>query len=46
MLTILTEDLIKKLEPGKIMFNSSFWSSSKDIKIAENFLSFSEKKIL
>ena len=41
--TILTEDLIKKLEPGKIMFNSSFWSSSKDIKIAENFLSYSEK---
>ena len=36
--TKLNEELILKLEPGKIMVNTTFWSTSKDFKVAERFL--------
>ena len=36
--TKLNEELILKLEPGKIMVNTTFWSTSKDFKVAESFL--------
>ena len=36
--TYLTEDLINEINPGKIMINSSFWSSTKDYNIAEKFI--------
>ena len=41
--TVLTEELIEKIEPGKIMYNSSFWSCSKDISISKKFLHNSKK---
>jgi len=41
--TCLTEDLIEEIKPGKIMTNSSFWSSTKDYKIAEKFIKNSDK---
>ena len=41
--TCLSKELINEIETGKIMINSSFWSSSKDIEIAKNFLSNSDK---
>ena len=36
--TYLTEDLINEINPGKIMINSSFWSSTKEYNIAEKFI--------
>ena len=36
--TKLNVELILKLEPGKIMVNTTFWSTSKDFKVAESFL--------
>ena len=39
----LTEDLINEIKPGKIMINSTFWSSSKDYNIAEKFIKKSDK---
>jgi len=41
--TYLTEDLINEIKPGKIMINSSFWSSTKDYKIAEEYIMNSGK---
>ena len=41
--TYLTEELINEIKPGKIMVNSTFWSSSKDINIAEKFINKSDK---
>ena len=41
--TYLTEDLINEIKPGKIMINSSFWSSTKDYNIAEKFIIKSNK---
>ena len=40
--TKLDEKLIMKLEPGSTMVNTTFWSTSKDINIAEGF--FQEHK--
>ena len=36
--TKLDEELILKLKPNTIMVNTTFWSTSKDFKIAENFM--------
>ena len=36
--TKLDENLIKKLVPGKKMINTTFWSTSKEFKVAENFM--------
>ena len=36
--TKLDENLIVKLEPGSTMINTTFWSTSKDFGVAENFL--------
>ena len=36
--TKLAEKLIFKLEPGVVMVNTTFWSTSKDFEIAENFM--------
>ena len=36
--TKLDENLIFKLEPGSSMVNTTFWSTSKDYDIAENFM--------
>ena len=36
--TKLDEKMIVKLEPGSIMINTTFWSTTKDIKIADRFL--------
>ena len=36
--TKLDEKLIFKLEPGVVMVNTTFWSTSKDFEIAENFM--------
>jgi hypothetical protein len=36
--TVLTKELIDEIKPGKIMYNSSFWSCSKDIKISKEFI--------
>ena len=36
--TKLDEQMIEKLEIGSIMVNTTFWSTSKDIAIAERFL--------
>jgi len=36
--TILDENLIFKLNPGVVMVNTTFWSTSKDFKVAENFM--------
>ena len=41
--TYLTEDLINEIKPGKIMINSSFWSSTKDYNIAEQYIMNSNK---
>ena len=41
--TVLTEDLIDKIKPGKIMYNSSFWSCSKDINISKKYIHNSKK---
>lgn len=41
--TVLTEELIEKIKPGKIMYNSSFWSCSKDINISKIYLHNSKK---
>ena len=41
--TTLSEDLIDKIKPGKLMYNSSFWSCSKDIKISKKYLQKSNK---
>jgi hypothetical protein len=36
--TKLEENLIFKIEPGTTMVNTTFWSTSKDFEVAENFL--------
>ena len=36
--TKLDENLILKLIPGSKMLNTTFWSTSKDFKVAENFM--------
>ena len=36
--TKLEENLILKIEPGSTMVNTTFWSTSKDFEVAENFL--------
>ena len=36
--TKLDENLILKLVPGSKMVNTTFWSTSKDFKVAENFM--------
>ena len=36
--TKLEENLIFKIEPGSTMVNTTFWSTSKDFEVAENFL--------
>ena len=35
--TKLDEKLIFKLEPGTTMINTTFWSTTKDYNVAENF---------
>ena len=36
--TKLDENLILKLVPGAKMINTTFWSTSKDFKVAEKFM--------
>ena len=36
--TVLDENLILKLVPGNKMVNTTFWSTSKEFRVAENFM--------
>ena len=40
------QELINEIKPGKKMFNASFWSSSKKLSVAKQFLFRYQKNIL
>ena len=44
--TYFKKELIDEIKPGKKMYNSSFWSSSKKLSVAKNFLFNYKKNIL
>ena len=44
--TYFKKELIDEIKPGKKMLNASFWSSSKKLSVAKNFLFKYKKNIL